>query len=217
VTPNAAPERWVCLDVGETLVDETRIWSIWASELGVPVMTFMAAFGAILERGLQHQDVFAVLGVDDWKAHLPRVRERFGGFQTVDLYPDALDALDGLARRGYRVSVLANQPAERHAELRALGFAPEVMAMSEEMGVAKPDGAFFREALRLMGDPRPGDVAYVGDRIDNDVLPSSAAGMRAIWLRRGPWGVIPRTRPSEAALIVDSLVELLDRIPEAWT
>jgi HAD superfamily hydrolase (TIGR01662 family) len=211
----SAAGRWVCLDVGETLVDETRIWSIWAAELGIPVMTFMAAFGAVVERGRQHQDVFAVFGVEDWRAHLPRVRAHFGGFQAVDLYPDALPALDGLASKGYRIAVIANQPAERHAELRALGVDPEVMAMSEEMGVAKPDPAFFREALRLMGGVSASDVAYVGDRIDNDVLASSAAGMRAVWLRRGPWGVIPTKHPP-AALIVDSLAELLDRIPEAW-
>jgi len=24
-------ERWVCLDVGETLIDETRIWGAWPS------------------------------------------------------------------------------------------------------------------------------------------------------------------------------------------
>ena len=42
--------RWVCLDVGETLIDETRVWSIWADLLGVPRLTFMAAFGAVVFR-----------------------------------------------------------------------------------------------------------------------------------------------------------------------
>ena len=56
----------------------------------------------------------------------------------------------------------------------------------------------------------------MGDRIDNDVVPSSAAEMRAVWLRRGPWGVVPREEPAEADLIVDSLAELAERIDEAW-
>ena len=43
--------------------------------------------------------------------------------------------------------------------------------MSEQMGVAKPDRAFFARALELMGSPAPSDVAYVGDRVDNDVFP----------------------------------------------
>ena len=68
-----------------------------------------------------------------------------------------------------------------------------------------------------MGNPEPAAVAYVGDRVDNDVLPSIAAGMRAVWLRRGPWGVIQRL-PENArpALVVDSLDELVERIGEAW-
>ncbi len=44
-------QRWVCLDVGETLIDETRVWSLWADELGVPRLTFLAALGAVIERG----------------------------------------------------------------------------------------------------------------------------------------------------------------------
>ena len=50
--------RWVCLDVGETLIDETRVWSIWADELGIPRLTFLAALGAVIARGGQHPDVF---------------------------------------------------------------------------------------------------------------------------------------------------------------
>jgi FMN phosphatase YigB (HAD superfamily) len=205
----------VCLDVGETLIEETRIWSAWADVLGIPVMTLMAAFGAIVDRGRTHAEVFDLLGVPDWRAYVDEVERRIGGFQAMDLYPDALPALSALRGAGYRVSVIANQPAIRDAELRAIGVAPEVMAMSEAMGVAKPDAAFFARALELMGGPDPADVAYVGDRPDNDVRPAAGAGMRAVWLRRGPWGIIARDAP-EAHLVVGSLTELVARIDEAW-
>ena len=67
-------------------------------------------------------------------------------------------------------------------------------------GAAGPGGV-VAVALGLLGDPDPGDVAYVGDRVDNDVVPSSAAGMRAVWLRRGPWGIVPIAAPVEADLV----------------
>jgi HAD superfamily hydrolase (TIGR01549 family) len=207
--------RWVCLDVGETIIDETRIWSIWADVLGIPRMTFLAAFGASVARGQEHRGVFSLLGVPDWRTRRPEVQRRYGGFQAVDLYPDALPAIAALREHGLRVAVIGNQPAQRTAELRALGVDPDVMAMSEEMGVAKPDARFFTRALELMGDPEVSGVAYVGDRPDNDVRPSHAAGMRAVWLRRGPWGVIAADAP-EAALQVGSLAELVSRIDEAW-
>ena len=210
-------ERWVCLDVGETLIDETRVWSTWADELGIPRLTFLAALGAVIERGGEHRDVFGMFGVDDWQLRLASVEGAYGGFRDEDLYPDAIRAIDGLREAGHRIAIIANQPASRTDELRAIGVDAEILAMSEAMGVGKPAPAFFERALELMGGPDPGDVAYVGDRIDNDVRPAAAAGMRPVWLRRGPWGVIQRIGDGpRPALTVNSLDELVERIGEAW-
>ncbi len=209
--------RWVCLDVGETLIDETRVWGTWADVLGIPRLTFMAALGAAVERGWDYRHVFDMVNAPDWRRHLETVERLYGGFRADDLYADALGAIDGLRDRGFRVAIVANQPASRTSELRALGFDVEVVAMSEELGVAKPAAAFFERTLALLGGPDPTDVAYVGDRIDNDVVPAAEASMRAVWLRRGPWGVIPTEAPSQAALVVTSLSELVDRIDECWT
>lgn len=211
-------DRWVVLDVGETLIDESRIWSIWADVLGIPRLTFMAVLGSAIQRGGGYSRIFDEFGIEEasWRARVPEVEERYGGFQEQDLYPDAWRAVDALASLGYRVGLVANQPASRTVELRALGFDTEVMAMSDEMGVAKPDPAFFTRVLELAGDPDPEQVAYAGDRVDNDVIPAAAAGMRAIWVRRGPWGLIQQQGSASPALVVDSLDELVDRIGEAW-
>ncbi len=209
-------ERWVVLDVGETLIDESRFWRAWADELGIPQMTFMSVFGAIVARGQGYQDLAGYFAIEDWRRHREAVDARIGGFRREDLYPDAVPAIAALREGGYRVAVIGNQPADRHAQLQALGVAPDVMAMSEDMGVMKPDLDFFRVTLRLLGEPKPTTVAYVGDRIDNDVVPSSATGMRAVWLRRGPWGVVPQEEPGEASLVVDSLAELVERVEEIW-
>jgi HAD superfamily hydrolase (TIGR01662 family) len=210
-------DRWICLDVGETLIDETRVWSVWADELGVPRLTFFAALGAVIERGGEHRDAFTIFGADDWQLRMAAVEAAYGGFAAEDLYPDALRAIAALRAAGYRVAIVANQPGIRRDELGAIGIEADVIAMSESMGVAKPDPAFFAMALELMGSPSPSDVAYVGDRIDNDVLPAIAAGMRAVWIRRGPWGVIQRLpEVGRPALRVDSLDELVERIGEVW-
>ena len=207
----------MCLDVGETLIDETRIWSLWADELGVPRLTFLATLGAVVARDGEYGDVFSIFGADDWRLRLPAVELAYGGFAHADLYPDALRAVAGLSARGYRLAIVANQPEIRAEQLHALGFDVEVMAMSEEMGVSKPSPAFFDRTLELMGGPEPAAVAYVGDRVDNDVLPSIAAGMRAVWLRRGPWGLIQRLPATvQPALVVDSLDELVESIGDAW-
>jgi FMN hydrolase / 5-amino-6-(5-phospho-D-ribitylamino)uracil phosphatase len=213
----AAHRRWVCLDVGETLIDETRVWSTWADIVDVPRLTLMAALGAVIARADPHQGLFDVLQRPAWRSLQATFGARYGPFRASDLYPDALPAIDGLRGHGYAISILANQPAERTAELRALGVEAEVMAMSGELGISKPDPTFFARALELMGDPDPADVAYVGDRLDNDVRPAAAAGMQPVWVRRGPWGVIGDDLglPPET-LVVATLAELVGRIDRAW-
>lgn len=210
-------ERWVILDVGETLIDETRIWSAWADELGIPRLTFMAVLGAAIARGDDYRGVFDWLDIPSWREHSAAVEARHGGFSAVDLYPDALPTIDAIRARDVKVALIANQPAIRADQLRALGIAPDVMAMSAAMGVAKPDPAFFARSLELLGSPSPADVAYVGDRVDNDVLPARRAGLRSVWLRRGPWGRIQSLPDATGVLVIDTLAELVDRWEALWS
>ncbi|HEX5588732.1 MAG TPA: HAD family hydrolase, partial [Candidatus Limnocylindrales bacterium] len=75
---------------------------------------------------------------------------------------------------------------------------------------AKPDPAFFTRVAEALGLD-PSEIAYVGDRIDNDVRPAAAAGMRAIFVRRGPWAVLQELEsgpPTVAAAVIESLLEL---------
>ena len=211
--------RWVVLDVGETLVDETRVFRTWAEIFGLPEFTLMAVLGGAISNADNADDwrrFFELIQHPDWQDSRPDFEARYGALRPDDLYPDALRAIDGLKERGYRVAITANQPARRHAELEALGVRVEAMGMSDAMGVFKPQAEFFARTLDLLGSPSPADVAYVGDRVDNDVRPSAAAGMRAVWLRRGPWGLLHTDHDGIAHLVVRSLDELVERINEAW-
>jgi HAD superfamily hydrolase (TIGR01549 family) len=213
------PDRWVVLDVGETLVDETRVFRTWADIFGLPELTLMAVLGGSISNAKDADGwrrFFELIQHPDWQDSRPDFEARYGALRPDDLYPDALRAIATLKERGYRVGITANQPARRHAELQALGVAVEAMGMSDAMGVAKPDPAFFARTLELLGSPSPTDVAYVGDRVDNDVRPSAAAGMRAVWLRRGPWGLLHEDPDGVAHLVVRSLDELVECIEEAW-
>lgn len=209
--------RWVVFDVGETLVDETRVWSTWADVVAVPRLTFLATLGAVIARGGNHPEVFEAVGSSHWKDHRDELEAAYGGFREDDLYPDVRPGLDALLAKGYRLAIFGNQPASRTAELQALNLPAEVIAMSAEMRVAKPSPAFFARVLEMLADPDPKAVAMVGDRVDNDVLPAMAAGLRAIWIRRGPWGRIQALPDgTHPALVVESLDELAGRIQEAF-
>jgi HAD superfamily hydrolase (TIGR01549 family) len=207
-------DRWIVFDVGETLVDETRVWSTWADVVGIPRLTFMAVLGAVIARGGAHQEVFAELGLDHWERHRDELEAAYGGFTDADLYPDVRPAMGALRAAGHRLAIFGNQPAHRSAELRALDLPVEVIAMSAEMGVAKPSPSYFATILERLGDPDPGSVTHVGDRLDNDVMAAAVAGLRSVWIRRGPWGRIQALPDGfQPDLVIDSLAELPLRLP----
>jgi HAD superfamily hydrolase (TIGR01549 family) len=212
-------QRWVVLDVGETLVDETRVFHTWAEIFGLPDFTLMAVLGGSITNGEKPEDwrrFFELIQQPEWQDNQPAFDRRYGALRPSDLYPDALRSIEALTAAGYQVAITANQPARRTGELRALGVGLDVVAMSDELGVHKPDPAFFARTLELIGSPDAGEVAYVGDRVDNDVRPAAEAGLRAIWIRRGPWGFLHDDTDRRAHLVVRSLDELVERIGEAW-
>lgn len=211
-TDQPAPIRWVWFDVGETLIDETRHWAGWADWLGVPHLTFFAALGAVIAQRQDHRAVFPLLrpGFDLAQARAERVAAGLAeGFDATDLYPDVAEALGALRGAGLRIGIAGNQPAWAEAALAAIGLPADRVAASERWGVHKPDPAFFTRLAAESGMP-PAQIAYVGDRLDNDVLPARAAGMWAIFLRRGPWGHIHTTWPerAQAHMTIASLREL---------
>ena len=206
------PIRAVCFDVGETVIDETRHWLEWADFLGVPPLTLFTAIGVTMERGESLRRVFEIFRPDLDIRTVRKDRAAQGwsyDFIETDLYPDAIPALTTLRSQGFKVLVAGNQPKESEAALTRLGVPADVIASSAGWGVAKPDPAFFARVVEAAGEP-PEAIAYVGDRLDNDVLPSRAAGMTAVFLRRGPWGWMHAERPeiAQAHICLDSLSDL---------
>jgi HAD superfamily hydrolase (TIGR01549 family) len=194
--------RVAVFDVGETLVDETRAWAECARQVGVSQLTLFGALGALIERGEDHRAVWQLLGLD------PPTTDP--GIRREDLYPDAVPALRELDRLGIRLGLAGNQPAAAETALAELGLPVAFIASSTRWGVEKPSPAFFERVIAA-SDAEADEIAYVGDRLDNDVLPALAAGMFAVFLRRGPWGHIHARRPEVA--LADARIESLDALP----
>jgi HAD superfamily hydrolase (TIGR01549 family) len=210
------PIRAVCFDVGETLIDETRHWLEWAEFLGVPAMTLFTAIGVTMERGQSLRRVFEIFRPDIDVSNARKLRAAQGwtyDFIPQDLYPDAVPCLTALRERGYKVLIAGNQPIESEAALARLDLPADVIASSAGWGVSKPDLKFFAKVAEAAGEP-PDSIAYVGDRLDNDVLPTLAAGMKAVFVRRGPWGWMHAELPDieRAHICLETLMDLPDRL-----
>lgn len=205
--------RAVVFDVGECLVDETREYGTWADWLGVPRHTFSAMFGAVIARGLDYRETFQIFrpGFDLDKERQRRVEagqpEWFG---EDDLYSDVRPALARLRQDGLWVGIAGNQTARAAGILWELRLPCDMLATSDDWGVSKPEPDFFR---RIIGAAscEASEILYVGDRLDNDILPAARLGMETALIRRGPWATIQQDSPDAdrvPTMRIDSLREL---------
>ena len=187
--------RAVVFDVGETLIDESRLWERAADTVGAPRFTVMGIVGGLAARCEHHRRVWELLGVEPPPAT----------WDSEDFYPDAVSALAALRAHGLRVGAVGNTLTDAEDLLREH---VDLVGSSTRWGVEKPARAFFERVVSECG-VAPDEIAYVGDRVDNDIQPALAAGMVSVHVRRGPWCHLHEAPP--AALTIDSLNEL----PEA--
>ena len=206
----------VVFDAGETLVNESRLWRLWAEWLRVPDHALFAMLGAVIERGESHRRVFELLR-PGFHLELAREERRMVGepdeFEASDLYPDVAECWRALRECGVRIGVAGNQPAGVERALEDAGLRVDIAGSAARWGAEKPAPAFFQkiiEEVRLA----PRAIAYVGDRLDHDVLPARAAGMVAVHIRRGPWGFLHAQQPdaAKAHLRIENLGELAGKL-----
>ena len=141
---------------------------------------------------------------DDLYAAYSDARTR--SVDLIELFADAVDTIRALRARGIKIGILTNGPSElqRH-KLRLIGIEGEVdaVAVSEEIGVSKPDPEAYARAVEMLG-LEADEVAMVGDHVVNDVAGALAAGLAAaVWVERRPGEDLP-----EGAQLAQELAEV---------
>ena len=111
----------------------------------------------------------------------PAYRVFFDARQQVDLYPDALTALEALSAR-FPIVALSNGNADVHRVGIGQFFRGAVNAT--QIGVGKPDRRIFTAAAQAAGVPESA-VLHVGDDAHLDGAGALAAGMQVAWINRG--------------------------------
>ena len=192
----------VFFDVGETLTNEGAFWGKVGRLAGVEPHVMWAGLGAAIVRREHHWRAYELLGVER--------PEHSIGWDASELYPDVLPCLQQLRADGYFIGVAGNAGGDLVDPLiEAAGMDVDLVASSLTLGVEKPAAAFFERLLAAAGVSAD-EAVYVGDRVDNDVVPAADAGMAAVFVRRGPWGYLQASWPeaARARAHIDSLAEL---------
>jgi putative hydrolase of the HAD superfamily len=229
-TPVKRP-KGVLLDYGGTLVEElgfdARAGNAWllahAAYVppGVTLDVVMARAQRISAEVSERRDE---LGVEaPWPSLTRLIHDYFGtrfdlpmaelelGFwdasMTTRAMPGARETLAAICAAGVPMAVVSNASfgaATIRHELAKHGLADDLafVMVSSDYVVRKPNPLLFDAAATRLG-VAPGDIWFVGDRLDTDVAGAQAAGMVTVWLR--PPNV---SLPGTADLIVDSWTEL---------
>jgi HAD superfamily hydrolase (TIGR01549 family) len=96
---------------------------------------------------------------------------------------DLKKTLTDLQAMGLKLGIVSNTfvnraSLERHLEELGIRDFFSLRLYSYELGLRKPDLRIFEIAAEKIGEA-PEDILFVGDRIDKDIVPALASGMRA--------------------------------------
>ncbi len=135
------------------------------------------------------------------------------------VFPESREVVLELFRRGYRLGLVSNTTSsvEVPALLKELEITGcfETVILSTVVGKRKPDPAILLDAVQRMGIS-PEQCAYIGDRIDRDVIAARKAGFSRTVILRDP----RQSTPAEAEVqglvpdhTIQNLQELLNIFP----
>lgn len=143
---------------------------------------------------------------DDENLAIPAFEVFFAERQRVDLFDDALPALEFLAAR-WPIVAVTNGNANVHTVGIGHFFQDSFNVM--RTGFAKPDPRIFHLAAQSVG-AQAHEVLHVGDDAKLDAVAAKHAGMHAVWLNRSgiDWAVEGEQVPTTVASL-QALCEML--------
>ena len=153
-------------------------------------------------------DQLEFLGVDDEGAALV-LYDTFSDPANYRLFDDAVPILDTLAARGVKLGIISN--FERWLRDMLIHFDLlerfDVVAISGDLELEKPDRRIFEWAMREMGTS-PAASLHVGDSPNFDAQPAHDLGMTGVLLdRHGRWTDLDAPYP-----VISTLGELTNVI-----
>ncbi len=133
---------------------------------------------------------------------------KHGWFDDMTLPEDAAVVLQVLRSR-FKIGLITNGPSHiqrRKIERFSLAERMDLLVVSGEFGIHKPDPAIFEYALTQL-DVASDEALFVGDLLEHDLRGAAAAGLPFVWFNRYH-KTLPNDVPAPVA-IIQHLEELL--------
>ncbi len=159
------------------------------------------------------RDGFSRLGRE---ASEEEVLTALGGYgQAINgwafVFPDAVETLTELRKRGYRIGLLSNTwwaASWHNAEIAAHGLTSllDEITYTSDLPHSKPHPSVFLHVAERL-NVAPNECVMVGDRMVDDISGALNAGMRGVWRKNDyPW---PKPDTIIPTAVISNLSELL--------
>ncbi len=151
---------------------------------------------------------------DDLESISESISERFCSPNSWRPFSDVVRTLEKLRGSGCTLGVVSNAEVclRRILEENQLTDYFDTIIISEEVGVEKPDGRIFHEALdRLNSEPER--CVHVGDIVEADVNGARSVGITPVWLDRDSLGkYTPELIKTHTLMDIPAMF----RLPDDW-
>ena len=215
--------RAILFDLDDTLYD---LRSYWQGRLGRALDVVRGQQPDIDHSALVRSAMAERIYIEHWPDFLRRqgVRDetliaqshntfQHGWFEQLMLYDDAVHTLEALRERR-RLGLITNGPsAIQRAKIERCELAKyfDVLIVSGEVDVAKPDPAIFALALGRLG-MEAHEALFVGDSPEHDLRGAEAAGMDFVWMNARGEELPPGfTQPMAEIERLSDLLQLIER------
>ncbi|WP_248698099.1 HAD family hydrolase [Methanosarcina acetivorans] len=114
----------------------------------------------------------------------------------------------------YTLSLADNANADIKNVLKDLGVLQYFSCtdISDDIKISKPDCKFFQYYLDKLST-EPIETIFIGDRLDNDIIPAKVLGIRTIWFKNGIYGILePKSQSEMSDVIIENAFEILNAV-----
>jgi len=180
--------EWIFFDVGDTLVNEEKCYNdhfekccASLNKLGISVT--VPEYKNLLETCYRNNTERPLNTV--WSSFNSKEEKPSWSHEHETIYDSTYIVLEQLSRH-YNLGVIANQTFGLSERLRDYDIEKffKIIVSSSDVGVKKPHSEIFEIAMKE-AHVRPENSIYVGDRVDNDIIPSKKLKMKAIRIKQG--------------------------------
>lgn len=179
--------EWIFFDLGSTLLDEEAAYGCYIDKCVKKLESLDIEVSS--DSYKKKMAGYAYKSLDPiratWHYFAPTEPRPLWTNEGIKLYSEVREVLETLSKH-YRLGIVANQSSSVRELLKEWGIESyfQLLILSEEVGLSKPDTTIFTLALQKANIPAD-RVVYVGDRYDNDILPAKSLGMWTVRILTG--------------------------------